>query len=128
MADTQKVTVRFPISVMEDIEDIMHKYGYRNISSVLKDAAMEFIKLKKATPGENRYVIAFPAGQIDRMNDLINMGEFMNEEEIISTGVRDYLDKKMVEVVEKYTVYSQSVRARVGEVRLKGRSLESMRE
>lgn len=129
MADTQKVTVRFPVKVIEDIEEIQRKYNYKNVSAVLKDAAREFVMLKKSTPGESRFVIALPVGSVETMKDLIRIGDFRTEEDIIKMAVREYLDRRIEFVIDRYKVFDEVVKSRIGELHVReGGDIRAMRE
>ena len=94
-SQTEKVTVRFPVPLIEDLEDIVLRYGYRNTSEVVRKAVDEFVEGHRAVPVKTKVQIKIPNGLANTMDDLIELQLFSDYTDIILFATRYYVEDRV---------------------------------
>jgi len=99
MTNMEKLTVRFPVDLLEDLQDIVLRKGYRNLSDAIRYAVVEFVERNR--PGKPRVIeVELPDGIIAMMKDLIDMKLYTDYNSIVERAVEVFIETRIKEIRE----------------------------
>lgn len=95
----EKVSIRLPLELVEDLEDVVIRKRYRNMSDAIRDAVSEFVKRNR--PGAPDSVdIQFPPGLMAGIFDLLDIKEFKDIDDLVIFAVRKYVEDRLSKLRE----------------------------
>jgi len=96
-SDTKRITVRIPVSMAEELEEIVSRDNYSNVSEVIRAALDSFIEAKNAPEYISNVTVALPKKNVDDIQDLVNEGDSISVDDAIRNAVREYVRDRLTE-------------------------------
>ncbi len=97
MSDTQRITVRIPVEMAEELDELVEDGSYSSMSEAIRTAIDEFIKNKNAPDHISKVTVDLPKQKVGEIENLVERGDSVNVDDAIRTAVREYVREKIKE-------------------------------
>ncbi len=97
-SDTKRITVRIPVSMAEELEEIVTRDNYSNVSEVIRAALDSFIRTKNSPDYISNVTVALPKKNVDDIKDLVNEGDSIDVDDAIRNAVREYIRDRISQI------------------------------
>ncbi|MFW6040934.1 MAG: ribbon-helix-helix domain-containing protein [Thermoplasmatota archaeon] len=94
-SDTQRITVRIPNQMVDDLQKLVDKDEYSNMSEAIRTAIREFIKNQNAPDHISKVTVDLPKKKVNEIKDLVEEGDSISVDDAIRTAVREYVKNKI---------------------------------
>lgn len=90
-SDTRRVTVRIPVKMVDQLEGLVEKSDYSNVSEVIRAALDEFIESKNSPEYISQIMVKLPKKKLDDIQSLVSGGDSISVDDAIRNAVREYV-------------------------------------
>ncbi len=97
MSDTKRITVRIPVDMAEELDDLVEEGSYSSLSEAIRAAIDEFIKNKNAPDHISKVTVDLPKQKVGEIENLVEKGDSIDVDDAIRTAVREYVKEKIKE-------------------------------
>lgn len=94
-SDTQRITVRIPNEMADDLQRLVEKDEYSTMSEAIRTAIDEFIKNKNAPEHISKVTVDLPKQKVNEIKGLVEEGDSISVDDAIRTAVREYVKNKI---------------------------------
>lgn len=94
-SDTQRITVRIPNEMANDLQKLVEKDEYSTMSEAIRTAIDEFIKNKNAPEHISKVTVDLPKQKVNEIKGLVEEGDSISVDDAIRTAVREYVKNKI---------------------------------
>ncbi len=96
-SDTQRITVRIPKDMSDDLDELVDRGDFPNVSEAIRTAIEELIKAKNAPDHISKVTVDLPKKNVDDIENLVTGGDSISVDDAIRTAVREYIKDRIKE-------------------------------
>lgn len=94
-SDTQRITVRIPNEMADNLQTLVEKGEYSTMSAAIRTAIGEFIENKNAPDHISKVTVDLPKKKVNEIKNLVQEGDSISVDDAIRNAVRDYVKEKI---------------------------------
>ena len=94
-SDTQRITVRIPKEMADDLQSLVEKGEYSTMSAAIRTAIADFIENKNAPDHISKVTVDLPKKKVNEIKNLVQEGDSISVDDAIRNAVRDYVKEKI---------------------------------
>ncbi len=102
-SDTRRITVRIPEKMVEELECIVDKSDYANMSEAIRAALESFIDTMNAPEYISQITVKLPKKKVDEIQSLVTEGDSISVDDAIRNAVREYVRGRIKEYRNELT-------------------------
>ncbi len=95
VSDTQRITVRIPNDMADNLQDLVDKGEYSTMSEAIRTAISDFIENKNAPDHISKVTVDLPKKKVNEIKNLVQEGDSISVDDAIRNAVRDYVKEKI---------------------------------
>lgn len=98
-----KITIRVPIDLLEQMDDVVRRYNYKSVSDLVRRAIEELLESKRPDLGTMKIVLRVPEDMVHTMKRIMDAeGLYEDERDFIMQVVREYIKTRIKEIKKEY--------------------------
>ncbi len=94
-SDTQRITVRIPKDMADDLQRLVDKGEYSTMSEAIRSSISEFIENKNSPDHISKVTVDLPKKKVNEIRNLVQEGDSISVDDAIRNAVRDYVKEKI---------------------------------
>lgn len=99
-SETERVTVRLPVETLRQLETLVERRQYDNISDAVRASIDNLLKLKFPPSHLERITVDLPKGRAVELERLVRSGDSVSLEDAVRNAVRDYVRTQLEKAAE----------------------------
>ncbi|MCL2712722.1 MAG: ribbon-helix-helix protein, CopG family [Methanomassiliicoccaceae archaeon] len=90
MNSTERITVRLPSDMAEQIQKLVDSGEYSSVSDVIRESLESFLSIRFPAGSVNKVVVELPRSKVMELETLVQDGESISLDDAIRDAVREY--------------------------------------
>ncbi len=101
LMESTRITIRISGEAYKKIEELLKTGEFKNMSDVIRTAIQEFLKARFSPPNISKIPVELPKAIMDSIDILVDSGDAVDKEDLIRQAVREYVNRKIKEIVRE---------------------------